>query len=69
MDVATKHRLDILQSCSVLASQLVRDIKLERVTAVWAQAFGLKITHAQPVVKCIYVISVFRYEGPRFTFT
>ena len=47
---ATKPGLDILQSCRFLASDLVKDVVFERVNAVWASVFALKITHAQLVV-------------------
>ena len=50
MDVATKHRLDILQSCSVLASHCVKDIKLGRVITFWTSVFAHRITSAQLVV-------------------
>ena len=46
---ATKPGLDILQSCSDLASHWVEDIEFESLIDVWASVFTLKITHAQLV--------------------
>ena len=51
---ATKPGLDIIQSCSNLATHWVKDIKYESVIAVWASVFALKFSHAQVVVQCIY---------------
>ena len=65
---ATKLGLDILQSCSILASHCVKDIEFESVIAVWVPVFALKFTHAQFVVKCIYATAVFVNEGPAFTY-
>ena len=64
---ATKPRLDILQSCSVLASHWVKDIEFESMIAVIASVFALKIAHAELVVQCIYATAVFVNEGPALT--
>ena len=42
----TKPGLDILQSCSFLASHWVKDVEFESVIAVWASVFALKVTYA-----------------------
>ena len=60
---ATKPRLDILQSCSNLASYWDKYIELESVIAVWALVFARKITHAQRVVQCIYDTAIFGNIG------
>ena len=65
---ATKHGLDILQSCSNLASHWVKDVVFESVIAVWASVFALKITHAQLAVNCIYATAVLGNKGPEFTY-
>ena len=46
---ATKPVLDILQSCSLLASHWLKDVEFESMIAVWASVFALKIIHAQLV--------------------
>ena len=47
---ATKPGLDILQSCSDLASIWFKDIEFENGIAVWASVLVLEITHVQLVV-------------------
>ena len=65
---ATEPGLDILQSCSFLASYCVKDVEFESVIAVWASVFALKVTHAQLVVSFINATPVFGNEGPAFDF-
>ena len=47
---ATKPGLDIIQSCSVLASHWVKDAEFESEIAVWASVLALKNTHTQLVL-------------------
>ena len=65
---ATKPGLDVLQSCSVLASNWVKDVEFDIVIAVWASVFALNVTHAQLVVSFINATAVFGNEGPAFIF-
>ena len=59
----TKPGLDVLQSCTDLASHGVKDIKLESLITVGASVFALKITSAQLVVLSIFATAVFSHEG------
>ena len=64
-----KPGLDILQSCTDLASHGVKDIKLENLINVGASVFTLKITSAQLVVLYIFATTVFSHEGHIFICT
>ena len=64
----TKPGFDILQSCSGQASHRVKDMEFEGVIDAWASGCGLKITHAQQVVLCIFTIAVFGNEAPAFPY-
>ena len=65
---ATKPGLDILQSCSVLASHWVKNVELESVIFVWASVFAPKFTHAKLDELCSNATAVFCNEVPIFYF-